>query len=109
MSVAEAAWLAGFFDGEGSISEFKGGRDYKYRTWKLSAPNTNRQSLEKCKTVTGVGGICVKYEKTKRRKKLWQWQLSAQRDIQKILLQMLPYLVIKKKKAKRFLKMFREI
>jgi hypothetical protein len=109
MSISDAAWLAGFLDGEGSISDFMGGRDCKYRTWRLSAPNTVLKSLQKCKRIAGVGNICVKQEKTDRKKKQWQWQLGAQRDIKKILEQVLPYLVIKRNKAKRFLRLFKEL
>lgn len=109
MSSTEAAWLAGFLDGEGSVSVSLGGRDGKYRTWKLSAPNTAKRSLEKCLKITGAGSIVVKYEKTEQRKKLWQWQVQAQREIRDTLIQVLPYLVIKHKQAKRFLKEFQEV
>jgi len=32
MAPTEAAWLAGFIDGEGSVTHYRSGRDGKYRS-----------------------------------------------------------------------------
>lgn len=109
MSDTEAAWLAGFLDGEGSVSSFLGGRNYEYKTWRLSAPNTSLDSLKKCAEITGVGSVVVKREETERNKKIWQWQVGAQREIRDVLVQVLPYFIIKHGQAKIFLEEFREI
>src|SRR5438270_13689339 len=48
MSEVEAAWLAGFFDGEGSLSHYRGGKDGKYLSWRICIANTYLPSLERC-------------------------------------------------------------
>ena len=104
MSVAEAAWLAGFFDGEGSLTVYMGGRNRQYPTWNLSLPNTHLGSLERCREISGAGSIS---EKTRDHrfncKRIWVWQVHSQRNIAAIVTQMLPYLTIKRAKADEFL------
>lgn len=55
MSATEAAWLAGFFDGEGSLSMYLGGRTRKNHCWVLSLGNTDTSALHRCIAYTGVG------------------------------------------------------
>ena len=112
MSSTEAAWLAGFFDGEGSLIKYKAGRgrDRKYGAWKISVPNTFYESLEYCKNITGVGSISERKDSNNiNRKTIWQWQLSAQRDINSICKQIKPYCIIKAEKINLFLQEWRDI
>jgi hypothetical protein len=111
MSETEAAWLAGFFDGEGSLSNYRGGRDGKYRSWILSITNTNQESLDFCKSISQAGVV-----KLKRRnnapthwKISYQWQVTAQRDIVAILSQIEKYLIIKKQPVHDFIETWQDI
>lgn len=104
MSVADAAWLAGFFDGEGSLTMYMAGRNKQYPTWNLSLPNTHLGSLERCREISGAGSICEKTRVYRPNcKRLWVWQVQSQRNIAAIVTHMYPYLTIKKGKAGEFL------
>jgi hypothetical protein len=102
MLPTQAAWLAGFFDGEGSLTFYMAGRDRQYKTWVLTLPNTNLESLKKCQEITGVGYVRPKPVK-ENRQPCWMWTVATQRDMISICKQMLPYLIIKKKKCALFL------
>jgi hypothetical protein len=111
MAPTEAAWLAGFLDGEGSLTHYRSGRNGKYRSWILSITNTHKGSLDYCQLVTGVGVV-----KLKRRNNIpahwkvsYQWQITAQREIVDILKQLQPFLVIKREKAEDFLSTWQDI
>lgn len=103
MSATEAAWLAGFFDGEGSLIGYKRkGKDFV--GWRISIGNTSLPALERCKAYTNVGTIGSKRVlPNPKHNPQWLWQVNGQRDIVDLLKQMLPYLLIKKEKAESFL------
>lgn len=105
MSLTEAAWLAGFFDGEGSLSQFMGGRSKRHPTWILAIGNTSVAALEQCVRVTGVGRVNGKSMRARpdHYKPQHQWRITRQRDIAEICRQMLPFLVIKRAAAETYL------
>jgi hypothetical protein len=111
MTKTEAAWLAGIVDGEGSISMYMGGRNQRYKSWVLTVPNTHYGCIKRCLEITGAGAIRVKKGKSipLKNKRAWIWAANSKREIRDIILQMFPYLVIKRKQAKKFLKAFREL
>lgn len=111
MTREEAAWLAGFFDGEGSLSPYNGGRNKHYPCWVISIPNTNKDSIDHCKTIAGSGIISLKSDKSRKahHKPIWQWRVNAQRDIASLCQQMLPYLIIKKGRVSEFLAEWEDI
>jgi hypothetical protein len=100
MTAIEAAWLAGFFDGEGSISKSRvtNGHSLKEHTyWKLSIPNTSKEALKKVIRVTGIGKTSPRSKDKKHHKQLWLWQVHAVKEIQDIARQILPYVEIREK------------
>ncbi len=105
----DAAWLAGFFDGEGSLCCYLGGRNREYRSWFISVPNTNKDSLLRCQKITGVGAILTKRRNKPHHKQSWVWRVNAQRDILAIMRALLPHLTIKKKKAAEYLNAFVDV
>jgi hypothetical protein len=109
MSVADAAWLAGFFDGEGSICSSMAGRNRKHPTWILAIPNTHLASLDHCVAITGAGKIYKKYAATPKWSAQWTWQVQRQRNIASILEQIRPYLVTKRGKADEFLSQWSDV
>lgn len=80
MAAVDAAWLAGFIDGEGSILQYLGGANKKSVCWVLNVPNTNLEALEKCKRIAGVGNIGYKRVQGNR-KDQWQWRVTRFNDI----------------------------
>jgi hypothetical protein len=111
MPSAEAAWLAGFFDGEGSVTVYLAGRNRAYPTYIISIPNTHKGSLDRCVEITGVGKVVSKNMKNKpdHYKQQWQWQVQSQRNIASVCLQMLPYCCIKQDKIRECLTFYEQL
>jgi hypothetical protein len=98
MSIAEAAYLAGLIDGEGSIVATD--RKTKGRmTYRLQVANTFMPILEWCVKATGVGTIVVKKTKNPKHKDSAWWQCYSW-NAYDILRQCLPYMLLKDEKAK---------
>lgn len=102
----EAAWLAGFFDGEGTVSSYLGGRNKAYETWTLVIGNTHRESILRCQEITGAGLICEKKRYVEHYKRIWMWQVQSQLNVRSITEQMFPYLIVKKEKAAKLIDHF---
>ena len=110
MTDVEAAWLAGFFDGEGCLHSYLGGRNHKCLCWRLSATNTVSSALEKCQRLTGVGSLYTKGARlSSNQRQIYQWQINAQREMVNILTQILPYLTVKREVARQFLGQWQDI
>lgn len=105
MNIEDAAWLAGFFDGEGSIFYYIPShlKHLGTKAYKLAIPNTHLQSLEKCKNITGAGRINTKYKETERNKAQWSWNVDARADIIEILRQIFPFTITKNDKIREIL------
>lgn len=91
MTVAEIAYTAGLFDGEGTIG-------YYYKTSsgihipQLAIYNTDIRVMRWIKDKFGVGGIYLnKFGKNQG----WQWQLNSRAQINAFLRMIRPYLIIK--------------
>ena len=99
LSKEQKAYLAGFFDGEGWIT---------YRLdWK---PTNNRTVVlgigQKEKVVLEIIQSWLKVERCLTRDKHGQWslQLTSKRQVMAILKAILPYLIVKRGKAKEAIK-----
>lgn len=103
MSLTEAAWLAGFFDGEGSLSQCP--------PWQLTLANTNKASVDRCQTYTGAGSVKLvkSYTAPAHWSPKWVWKITRQRDIEAVCRQMLPYLIIKRRVVEAFLSVWTDI
>ena len=110
MAEAEAAWLAGFFDGEGSLVAYSSPRSKYGKAWSLSVPNTNQDAVTRCQQITGAGSVLPrKGTAPAHYKPQWIWSVHSQRNIASILKQILPYLVIKKQASTDFLNEWSDI
>jgi hypothetical protein len=108
LSNVERAWLAGVIDGEGSIfvakiASVKGSlrRDFFYRP-ALEVSNSNREFVEKVRSVIGKGWIGCTKEKRGMWKDKWQYEGSS-RVLKALLPQLLPHLVLKREVAREML------
>jgi intein/homing endonuclease len=107
MSKEEAAWLAGFFDGEGCLCNYRAARaTFPYR---LTLPNTCLISVKRCLFISGAGSIIKKKKYVSRHKQQWIWQVSRQKEIFDVLTQLSPYLVTKKRIVRAFLSKWRDV
>lgn len=101
MPPTEAAYFAGIIDGEGHISIYGGyGKKdpHAYRAH-LGVANTDLGLLEWLKTASGVGGVSLQRKASDNRKAAYQWQIGAE-GARSVLVQVLPYLVIKADRAR---------
>lgn len=109
MSSLEAAWLAGFFDGEGSLVLRLGNGRHGANACALSIVNTNRSSLERVQTITACGSIVPKPVKKAKHKQTWMWHTNRQREVIDVLRQIEPYLTIKRPAALAHLASWRDV
>ncbi len=117
MSLAQAAYVAGFWDGEGTIGILRETRKaslagFRYLAY-MTVCNTDLGVLEAIRDMMGNGRIISNYQKLKKEhhKVAWKIILTAN-QIRHILPQLLPYLIIKNLQARlalNFLKLMETI
>ena len=107
MSPTDAAWLAGFFDGEGSLAAYLSRG--KFPTFKMAVTNTHHGSLLKIQRLTGCGSIVVKPVSGRMRKPQWVWCLNRQRSVVAVLRQICPFAETKREVIERFLAQWTDI
>lgn len=110
MSPTEAAWLAGFFDGEGTLCQYPAGRNKK-PAWRMQTVNTNRDSVVRCYEYTLSGNVHprVKPGTPAHHLPQWSWHVTAQRDLVSICQQIVPFTIIKVGVINQFLSSWRDI
>ena len=106
LSPTEAAWLAGMFDGEGTLTSYMAGRNKQYRSPVIAIYNNHLPTIEACKALTGIGSIAVKHNRTNPN---FVWNVKSQRNIAAFLKQILPYSVTKKERIETFLSQWKDI
>lgn len=102
MSEAEAGWIAGFIDGEGSIILYLNKAENRIKPI-ISIGITAKEPVEFLKSKCG-GSTYFMYSKDERWKDRWNWQLLGSLQIQELLTAILPYLRVKKAQAQSVLK-----
>lgn len=95
MPVEQAAWLAGFIDGEGCIRITRRGNSYALL---LFVANTHTASLERIKEITGVGNILRRRMQSPRHKEVGGWVVSAE-GAETVLRQTIAFMVTKQPQA----------
>lgn len=108
LAEVERAWLAGVIDGEGSIliskiAPKKGHyrRGFYYRV-NLEIANSNHLFLKRVLELIGKGSTSLNKEKNPLRKDKWQYTGSSL-VLKAVLLQILPYLTVKRRVAEKML------
>ena len=99
---SDLAWLAGFIDGEGSITIAKRKRqksiNYNYDL-QLRIINTDKSLLDHCQSIIGKGEIKAPLVAKATYKQSWSWSLWAN-SAKEALIKVSPYLVGKQMQAK---------
>lgn len=97
----EAAYVAGIFDGEGTIqvtrTRTSSNAEWRY-TAQNSVTNTNEELLRYMKRKTGVGTIVPLGQRSARHKHRFLWYLRVD-EVKALYPQMREYLVIKQQQA----------
>jgi hypothetical protein len=106
LSQLELGYVIGLIEGEGTISLSYHGHsnDYrKRRRWDVyvKISNTDKRILENVKSIVGAGNIRLHDRKIKRPKSKpeYCWSINQHSDIEKLLEQIGPFLIIKKEQA----------
>ena len=91
LSPTDAAYIAGFVDGEGSIMLLQRKNSIRVR---MTVSNTDRNVLDwLCQTV-GVSNIQAHRKETAKHRMAWQWDLNGD-GVASLLVQIRPYLKVK--------------
>lgn len=99
MSAVEAAWFAGVFDGEGYV--ICSNKNYPTPTFILGISNTCLPFMEKVLEVAGCGRLTVDRRQTRDHSCSWKWTLSSSRNTAALLVQIFPWLIVKRARAEK--------
>jgi len=91
LTVADAAYLAGLIDGEGSVMLTSRNTSVALT---IGVSNNNKDVLDWCVKVTGVGAVTGKPRANPNAKQGYFWRCSSQ-AAETVLRQVLPYMIIK--------------
>lgn len=107
----EKAYLAGLFDGEGSISLAKNKKTDRFRTPYFSISSTSYGIMRLCKEMTGLGFISQKKKYQDHHKQSYHWGIQAGTQVIDICTALLPYLreEIKWKRCKKLVSEWKSI
>lgn len=104
---AKFGYLAGIIDGEGCIAIGAGKREtcINYNALVL-VQNTSKVLIDWLQDNFG-GQVYLSKKETERTKAAWMWRITRKRDIEILLLAVLPYLIVKREQAKILLNFVR--
>lgn len=99
-TLAELAWAAGFYEGEGTIvttSTNKG----KSRSIRIAINQADIQPLEQFRNFVGLGFVSGPYKKRPNRKLIWYYQVQRFEHVQALLAMLWPNLSERRKAQAR--------
>lgn len=101
LTETECAYIAGMIDADGSICKCK---NKEYFVLKVRIHNSDKELMDWLKNIIGGGNVhylppAIDKQGYKHTKIRWTYDVSAKVDVMRLLEQIEPYLIIKKKKA----------
>lgn len=96
-SKADCAWLAGFYEGEGSITRTTNVCGRRIPEYNLSIGQVNREPLDRIVELFGVGRIYGPYT-LNRKQPFHQYRTNSFKDTQVLVCAMWPFLSKRRKK-----------
>lgn len=99
LSDIEKGYMAGIFDGEGSLSKYYNKNNKSYY-WRLSIGMTDKKVLQLFNDK--LGGSLYIEKREINQKTIYRYQLVKQNIIYFFLQGLIPYLIVKKEKTKQF-------
>ena len=82
-------YIAGFFDGEGSLV-FSDGR------WRVSIPQTNEDVLVQIRSFAKCGNLLKARKRQSHWKDSWVYYIVSQKDAYRFLINIKPFLIVKR-------------
>ncbi|MFA6526072.1 MAG: LAGLIDADG family homing endonuclease [Candidatus Buchananbacteria bacterium] len=67
-------YIAGFFDGEGSIT-------YNGKGYRVTISQTNKEVLDQIRDFSGIGGVIAVTKRKKHWKQSWVYYVAKQKDV----------------------------
>jgi intein/homing endonuclease len=89
-------YIAGFFDGEGSIT-------HNGKGWRISIAQTNKEVLDRIKVFTKIGGVFEVVKRQSHWKDSWVYFIAKQGDVYKFLKNINNLVIVKKEKSNKVL------
>ena len=83
----EDAWLAGIYEGEGSITQRRG-----TNTFQIRIKMTDYDVLERVLQIAGCGTLLAVRKYEDYHKQAYQWSIGSKKDITNVLSRILPFL-----------------
>jgi len=83
------SYIAGFFDGEGSVAHNGMG-------FRISIPQTSEEVLNKIRRFTKIGFVIPVKKRKSHWKDSWVYYIASKKDVYYFLNQAVPYLIVKK-------------
>lgn len=87
-------YIAGFFDGEGSII-------HNYKGYRATISQNNQEVLERIKQFTGYGQIFKPAKRKAHWQQSWVYYIARQKDVFKFLVSIEKHLIVKQQTASR--------
>lgn len=100
----DIAWLAGLYEGEGSLI-FKFDKRNGTEAWEITLHSTDEDVIRKAHAIAGVGHVTLVDKKRERPEwaDQWRWRVSRRDDIRSVLERIEPYLCSRRRaKAQEF-------
>lgn len=94
-------YVAGFFDGEGSITINRN----RVRT---STPQTNKEVLERIRDYIGVGSVYALTKRKEHWKEAWVYSTTSNSDSLELLTKLYPHLILKQRRAIEAIEVLKE-
>jgi len=101
-------YLAGFFDGEGSIGVYRR-KDAHRPKFSVVVVNTNKQSLRSFQEFFQVGKIYEHRKYKTHHKDKWRWIVGGRREVEVVLGKLVGHLSVKQRDAEIALSIIRMI
>lgn len=96
-------YIAGFFDGEGSLIKKPNKKSYR-----IQIAQTNKKVLKEILEYVGCGHICHPKKRKPHWKESWMFYISKQEDVLKFLKKIADNLIVKRKQVNEFLPILEE-
>lgn len=102
MTKNEAAWLAGLFDGEGSLINSHNQRQNGNFCLRFQICMCNEEIVRRVQTVIGTGNISYWKPKNPRHSESWRYHVHGMNAV-RVLQQILPWLIVKREDAEMWI------
>jgi len=86
MTTVETAWLAGLFEGEGSLTM------KPHRGCELRIKMTDKDVIDRVLATVGVGKVVPIKKERDHHKQAWEWRLSKRIHTYPLLVKLLPFM-----------------